>query len=66
MAVNRLQRKGFQLEDRQLEGYAALYRAYLAQRTMPGPGATFADFVEIRRLQEEVENSLFDCRRRPV
>jgi len=57
MAMNRLQRKSFQFEDRQMEGYAAAYRAYLAQRNLPGPQPTFADFVEIRRLQEEPEDS---------
>jgi len=60
MAVNRLQRRNFQFEDRQMEGYAAAYRAYLAQRTLPGPEPTFADFIEIRRLQEEPETSHFD------
>jgi len=66
MAVNRLQRKSFQFEDRQMEGYAALYRAYMAQRTLPGPGPTFGDFVEIRRLQEEMERSLFDSHGSPA
>jgi hypothetical protein len=36
-----------------MEGYAMAYRAYLARRNLPGPEPTFADFVEIRKLQEE-------------
>lgn len=31
------------------------YRAYLARRDLPGPEPTFADFVEIRKLQERIE-----------
>jgi hypothetical protein len=31
------------------------YRAYLARRDLSGPEPTFADFVEIRKLQEEIE-----------
>jgi len=42
------------------------YHAYLEQPTLPGPEPTFADFVGIRRLQEEMESSFFDCTRRPV
>jgi hypothetical protein len=38
-----------------MEGYAMAYRAYLARRDLPGPEPTFADFVEIRKLQEESE-----------
>jgi hypothetical protein len=61
MAMNRLRARSFQFEDRQMEGYAASYRAYLAQRTLPGPGPMFADFVEILRLQREEEDSAFNC-----
>lgn len=56
MVLNRERRRSFQFEDRQMEGYAASYRAYLAQRSLPGPGPTFGDFVEILRLQEELES----------
>jgi len=66
MAVNRLQRRSFQFEDRQMEGYAASYHAYMAQRTLPGPGPTFADFVEIHRLRDEMESSFFDSHGRPA
>jgi hypothetical protein len=59
MAADRLLRRSFRFEDRQMEGYAAAYRAYLAQRTLPGPEPTFADFVEIRRLEKEPEFSHF-------
>jgi hypothetical protein len=38
-----------------MEGYAVAYRAYLARRDLPGPEPTFADFVEIRKLQEKIE-----------
>ena len=38
-----------------MEGYAMAYRAYLARRDLPGPEPTFADFVEIRKLQKEIE-----------
>jgi hypothetical protein len=55
MPVVRLQKKSYQLEDRVMEGYAMAYRAYLAGRDLPGPEPTFADFVEIRKLQEEIE-----------
>ena len=55
MPVVRLQQKSYQLEDRVMEGYAAAYRAYLARRDLPGPEPTFADFVEIRKLQEKIE-----------
>jgi hypothetical protein len=34
------------------------YRAYLARRDLPGPEPTFADFVEIRKLQEKIEEQL--------
>ena len=57
MAMNRLLRRSFQFEDRQMEGYVAAYHAYLAQRNLPGPEPTFADFIEIRRLQEEMGSS---------
>ena len=55
MSVIRLQQKSYWLEDRVMEGYAVVYRAYLARRELPGPEPTFADFVEIRKLQEEIE-----------
>ena len=55
MPVVRLHKKRYQLEDRVMEGYAMTYRAYLARRDLPGPEPTFADFVEIRKLQEEIE-----------
>jgi hypothetical protein len=55
MSVIRLQQKSYQLEDRVMEGYAVAYRAYLARRDLPGPEPTFADFVEIRKLQERIE-----------
>ena len=55
MPVVRLQQKSYQLEDRVMEGYAMAYRAYLARRDLPGPEPTFADFVEIRKLQKEIE-----------
>ena len=61
MALNRLQRSSFRFEDRQMEGYAVTYRAYLAQRSLPGPGPMFADFVEILRLQQGLESSAFNC-----
>jgi len=61
MALNRLQRRSFRFEDRHMEGYAAAYRAYLAQRSLPGPGPMFADFVEILRLQQELESSSLYC-----
>ena len=51
------QRKGYRLEDREMEGYAMLYRAYLARRDLPGPEPTFADFVEIRKTQARIEES---------
>ena len=55
MSVIRLQQKSYQLEDRVMEGYAVAYRAYLARRDLPGPEPTFADYVEIRKLQERIE-----------
>ena len=55
MPVVRLQQKSYQLEDRVMEGYAMAYRAYLARRDLPGPEPTFTDFVEIRKLQKEIE-----------
>jgi hypothetical protein len=51
MSVVRLRQKSYQLEDRVMEGYAMAYHAYLARRDLPGPEPTFADFVEIRKLQ---------------
>ena len=54
MPVVRLQKKSYQLEDRVMEGYAMVYRAYLERRDLPGPVPTFADFVEIRKLQEKI------------
>jgi hypothetical protein len=55
MAVIRLQEKNYQFEDRAMEGYAIAYHAYLARRDLPGPEPTFADFVEIRKLQLKIE-----------
>ena|SRR5258708_23453323 len=55
MSANRVQQKSYQLEDRLMEGYAVAYRAYLARRDLPGPAPTFADFVEIRKVQEKIE-----------
>jgi hypothetical protein len=55
MSVIRVQQKSYQLEDRVMEGYAVAYRAYLARRDLPGPEPTFADFVEIRKMQERIE-----------
>ena len=60
MSVIRLQQKSYQLEDRVMEGYAVAYRAYLARRDLPGPEPTFADFVEIRKLQEKIEGQSFE------
>jgi hypothetical protein len=60
MSVVRLQQKSYQLEDRVMEGYAMAYRAYLARRDLPGPEPTFADFVEIRKLQKESEGLWFE------
>jgi hypothetical protein len=54
MSAIRLQQKNYQLEGRVMEGYAVTYRAYLARRDLPGPEPTFADFVEIRKLQEKI------------
>jgi len=58
MVVKGLRRRSFQCEDRQMEDYAAAYRAYLTQRTLPGPDPCLRT-VEIRRLQEELESSEF-------
>ena len=58
MSVIEVQQKSYQLEDRVMEGYAVAYRAYLARRDLPGPEPTFADFVEIRKLQEKIEEQL--------
>ena len=55
MSAIRVQHKSYQFEDRVMEGYAVAYRAYLERRDLPGPEPTFADFVEIRKLQEEIE-----------
>jgi len=55
MSVIRVQQKSYQFEDRAMEGYAAAYRAYLARRDLPGPTPTFADFVEILKLQQKIE-----------
>jgi hypothetical protein len=60
MSVVRLRQKSYQLEDRVMEGYAMAYHAYLARRDLPGPEPTFADFVEIRKLQKESEGLLFE------
>jgi hypothetical protein len=58
MSVIRVQQKSYQLEDRVMEGYAVAYRVYRARRDLPGPEPTFADFVEIRKLQEKTEEQL--------
>ena len=55
MPVVRLRKKSYQLEDRVMEGYSVAYRAYLARRDLPGPEPTFADFVQIRKLQDRIE-----------
>jgi hypothetical protein len=60
MSVVRLRQKSYQLEDRVMEGYAMAYHAYLARRDLPGPEPTFADFVEIRKLQIESEGLSFE------
>jgi hypothetical protein len=60
MSVVRLRQKSYQLEDRVMEGYAMAYNAYLARRDLPGPEPTFADFVEIRKLQTETEGRSFE------
>ena len=54
MANVKLQRKGYRLEDREMDGSAMLYRAYLARRDLPGPEPTFADFVEIHKMQARI------------
>jgi hypothetical protein len=54
MANVKLQRKGYRLEDREMDGYAMSYRAYLARRDLPGPDPTFADFVAIRKMQARI------------
>jgi hypothetical protein len=59
MSVVRLRQKSYQLEDRVMQGYAMAYHAYLARRDLPGPEPTFADFVEIRKLQKESEKLSF-------
>jgi len=58
MSILRQQQKSYQFEDRAMEGYAIAYHAYLARRDLPGPEPTFADFVEIRKLQEKIEGLL--------
>ena len=55
MSAIRLQQENYQFEDRAMEGYAIAYHAYLARRDLPGPEPTFADFVEIRKLQQTIE-----------
>ena len=55
IAIDKLPRKGCRLEDHEMDGYAMLYRAYLARRDLPGPEPTFADFVTIRKMQERIE-----------
>jgi hypothetical protein len=55
MSAIRLQQENYQFEDRAMEGYAIAYHAYLARRDLPGPEPTFADFVEIRKLQLKIE-----------
>ena len=53
-------RKGCQIEDNEMEGYAAAYRAYLARRDLPGPRPTFGDFVEICRVRQRTESSALE------
>ena len=60
IGIGKFPRKGCRLEDREMDGYAMLYRAYLARRDLPGPEPTFADFVEIRKLQMESEGLSFE------
>jgi hypothetical protein len=55
MPVIKLRQRGYQLEDHAMDGYAMSYRAYLARRDLPGPAPIFADFVEIRMLQDRIE-----------
>ena len=55
IGIDKSPRKGCRLEDREMDGYAMLYRAYLARRDLPGPEPTFADFVTIRKMQERIE-----------
>jgi len=55
IGIGKFPRKGCRLEDREMDGYAMLYRAYLARRDLPGPEPTFADFVTIRKMQERIE-----------
>jgi hypothetical protein len=54
IATVKFRRKGYRLEDREMEGYAMSYRAYLARRDLPGPEPTFADFVEIHKMQARI------------
>jgi hypothetical protein len=54
IGIVKLPRKWFRLEDHEMDGYAMLYRAYLARRDLPGPEPTFADFVTIRKMQERI------------
>ena len=53
IGIGKFPRKGCRLEDREMDGYAMLYRAYLARRDLPGPEPTFADFVTIRQDARE-------------
>ena len=55
IGIVKFPRKGYRLEDHEMDGYAMLYRAYLARRDLPGPEPTFADFVTIRKMQERLE-----------
>lgn len=55
MSAVTLRQRRYHVEDRLMDAYAVAYRAYLARRDLPGPGPTFADFVEIRRLQYDME-----------
>ncbi|MFZ1119217.1 MAG: hypothetical protein WB580_17560 [Candidatus Binataceae bacterium] len=55
IGIGKFPRKGCRLEDREMDGYAMLYRAYLARRDLPGPEPTFADFATIRKMQERIE-----------
>jgi hypothetical protein len=56
----RRRRQGCQIEDHEMEGYAAAYRAYIARRDLPGPWPTFCDFVEICRVRQRNESLIFE------
>ena len=64
IGIGKFPRKGCRLEDREMDGYAMLYRAYLARRDLPGPEPTFADFVTIRKMQERIDAVVVEWARR--